>query len=78
MLVSLSATPFLPGLEKWADAGETYFALPYSMKSVKCVDTNLKGDIDYADNFIVVDLHGNYKKGDTFRIILKESPSSGK
>lgn len=59
---------------KWSDAGETYFALPYSMKSVKCVDTNLDGDIDYADNFILVALQGNYKKGDSFRIILKESP----
>ncbi|MEI6863189.1 MAG: hypothetical protein WCK38_02175, partial [Candidatus Omnitrophota bacterium] len=39
---------------KWSDAGETYFALPYSMKSVKCVDTNISGDIDYADNFILV------------------------
>ena len=44
------------------------------MKSVKVVDTNLKGDIDYADNFILVALQGNYKKGDSFRIILKESP----
>ncbi len=57
----------------WSDKGETYFALPYSMKSVKVVDTDLTGDIDYADNFIVVALQGNYKKGDSFRIILKES-----
>lgn len=59
----------------WSNAGETYFALPYSMKSIKCVDTNLNGDIDYADNFILVALQGNYKKGDSFRIILKESDS---
>jgi len=63
---------------KWSDAGETYFALPYSMKSVKCVDTNMDGDIDYADNFILIALQGDYKKGDSFRIILKESPSSEK
>ncbi|MFA5159043.1 MAG: hypothetical protein WC484_00875 [Candidatus Omnitrophota bacterium] len=61
---------------KWSDKGETYFALPYSMKSVEVVDTNLNGDIDYADNFILMALQGNYKKGDSFRIILKESPSS--
>ena len=63
---------------KWSDAGETYFALPHSMRSVKCVDTNLNGDIDYADNFILVALQGDYKKGDSFRIILKESPSGEK
>ena len=63
---------------KWSDAGETYFALPHSMKSVKCVDTNLNGDIDYADNFILVALQGNYKKGDSFRIVLKELPPSEK
>ena len=60
---------------QWSDAGETYFALPHSMKSVKCVDTNLNCDIETADNFILVALQGNYKKGDTFRIVLKESPS---
>lgn len=59
----------------WSDKGETYFALPYSMKSAKVVDTNVKGDIDLADNFIIVALQGDYKKGDSFKIILKELPS---
>lgn len=63
---------------KWSDAGETYFALPYSMKSAKVVYTDLSGDIDYADNFILVALQGNYKKDDSFKIILKESLSNKK
>ena len=59
----------------WSDTGKTYFALPHSMRSVKVIDTDLSGDIDYADNFILVALKGSYKKGDSFRMILKESPS---
>jgi zinc protease len=59
---------------EWSNAG-TYIALPHSMKSIKCVDTNLSCNIEYADNFIIVGLEGNYKKGDSFRIVLQESPS---
>ncbi len=60
---------------EWSGAG-TYIALPHSMKSVKCVETNLNCEIDYADNFIHVALTGSYKKGESFKIVLKESPSN--
>lgn len=60
---------------EWNNSG-TYIALPHSMKSIKCVDTDLNCDIDYADNFIIVGLEGNYKKGDSFKIILQESTSN--